>query len=350
MKTANVASLVVLLLAFAGCARPHLWSTPEMKYPGAMLVDAERVLETEQDGVFKGPADSRNVTTEFTALFHDPQDTLSPERLALLQKHKILLVHGLLGEVGLGVRRFLDKIDSDQVVIDYFKDQEAVFREHGIDFERVEFRSNTVDRSGGKIVEAVLRSGKPVLFFSHSKGCVDTLDALLKLQAQGQLDRVAGWIALQGVFAGAPHAEHFVKHGGLRTFGIAAMRIMGGDFDAIRDLTPEARAKYHAEHAEEIRTLVERLPVISFATWETPEKGEPKDTKGLTNDEPLLTSAFKIQPESSILSGSDYVGKAGINHNVTVIRSSKLYDRPAMTRALLAMLADRVASRCVTER
>lgn len=37
-----------------------------------------------------------------------------------------------------------------------------------------------------------------------------------------------------------------------------------------------------------------------------------------------LTSAFKIQPESSVLAGSDYVGKADINHNVTMIRS----DRP----------------------
>lgn len=56
-----------------------------------------------------------------------------------------------------------------------------------------------------------------------------------------------------------------------------------------------------------------------------------------------LTSAFKIQSERSVLAGSDYVGKAGINHNVTVIRSDRPYDRPAMTRALLAMLADRVA-------
>lgn len=342
MKTACVLLFMALLMMCVGCARPRLWATPDPRFPGATLVEAERVLEAEQDAVFRGPEGCRNVTPEFRALFHDPQDVLTPKRLEILRKHKILLVHGLLGEVGLGVRRFLDKLDSDQSVIDYFKDQEAVFREHGIEFERVEFRSNTVDRSGGKIVESVLRSEKPVLFFSHSKGCVDTLDALLKLQTQGKLDRVAGWIALQGVFSGAPHADRYVNHGGRRALGIVAMRIMGGDFDAIRDLTVEARAKYQAEHADGIRTLVERVPVISFATWKSPEKCDRKGVEGAVVGEPPLTSAFKIRPESSILQGSDYVGKAGINHDVTVIRSDKPYDRLAMTRALLAMLAERV--------
>ena len=342
MKSSHVVLLLVLPLALVGCAKPRLWGTSDPKYPSATLPYAERMLESERDAAFKGPEGSRNVTGEFTALYYEQPTVLSSERLAVLQKHQVLLVHGLLGEVGLGVRRFLDKIDSDQRVLDYYKEQEAVFREHGIAFERVAHKSKTVDRSGGKIAEAVLRSRKPVLLISHSKGCVDTLDALLKLQARGELDRVAGWVAMQGVFAGAPQAESYVKHGGKRAFGIVAMRVMGGDFDAIRDLTPEARAKYHAKHAEQIRSLVDSLPIICLATWEPLER---KERKSMAKDEAgnsPLTRPSKIQPESSILKGTDYVAKSGINHNITVIRGKKHYDRKAMTRAFLAMLADRV--------
>jgi len=342
MKSAHLVLLLVLPLALIGCAKPRLWGTSEPRYPSARLPEAERMLEAERDAAFKGPEGIRNVTGEFTAHFYEQATALTPERIAVLRKHKVLLVHGLLGEVGLGVRRFLDKIDSGQRVLDYYKEQETVFRENGIEFERVTHKSKTVDRSGGKIAEAVLRCKKPVLLISHSKGCVDTLDAILKLQARGELDRVAGWVAMQGVFAGAPQAESYVKHGGKRAFGIVAMRVMGGDFDAIRDLTPEARAKYHAKHAEQIRRLVERLPIICMATWEPLAREE---RRSLARDEagnPPLTRPSKIQPESSILKGTDYVAKSGINHNVTVIRGKKHYDRKAMTRAFLAMLADRV--------
>lgn len=344
MKAVFVVLMLSLSAGFTGCARPRLGSTSEGKYPSAALPEAEAMLEAERDAVFQGAAGSRNVTGEFTTLFHESGDVLTPERVAALKPYNVLLVHGLLGEVGLGVRRFLDKLDADQDVIGYFKEQEAVFGAHGIDFERVEYHSNAVDRSGGKIVDAVLRSEKPVILFSHSKGCVDTLDALLKLQAMGKLDRVGGWIALQGVFSGAPHAQRYVENGGRRAFGIVAMRLMGGDFDAIRDLTPDARATYHEAHADEIRRLVGALSILCMATWEPPEEGKRPDRTRDAGGQPALTSAFKIQPESSILTGTDYVAKCGINHNVTVIRDAMPYDRPAMTRAFLAMLADRIRS------
>jgi hypothetical protein len=329
---------LLLLLASPGCARPNLGSHGRVEH-AAVLTEGEKVLEAERDAAFRDPPGGRNVTAEFRELFGRPE-ALTPERLARLRSCRVLLVHGLLGEVGLGVRRALDGLDEDQTWLDYFKDQEAVFRKQEIPFAHAAFRSHRVDRGGGKIAEAILRSDRPVILFSHSKGCVDALDALLKLQAQGQLDRVVGWIAVQGVFAGSPQADRFVENPGLRAVGIATMRIMGGNFDAVRDLTPAARAQYHAAHAVEIRALVARIPVLCFASWQPPKEQDRERTPD--NTPPPLTSAFRIQPESSILEGCEYVAKSGVSHDATVIRALEPFDRAAFTTALLAMLAERL--------
>lgn len=292
----------------------------------------------------------RNITPEFRSFFHAPADgmeALTEARMAKLRNCEVLMVHGLMGEVGIGVRKVLDKVSSEQGLIDYLKDQEDVFEACGLPYQRVVFRSHSVDRSGGKIVEAVLAAKRPVILFTHSKGCVDTLDALLKLQAEGKLDRVAGWISLQGPFYGSPQAARYVENGGRRVFGIAAMRVMGGNFDAVRDLTPDARVAYMKEHADEIKSLVRNLPLICFTSWESPEKGskkpkEDKEPEDAPAEQPELTSAFRIQPESCLLPGCAYVAKAGVSHSDTVISGPEFFDRDAMTRALLAMLAERL--------
>ena len=114
---------------------------------------------------------------------------------------------------------------------------------------------------------------------------------------------------------------------------------MNGNFEAIRDLTPEARATYHARHRAAIERIVEQIPLICFTSWDPPDPEGDKEEEGAA-----LTSAFNIQPESSILPGSAFVAKADVSHSATVIRGKKPFDRKAFTESLLAMLADRIAS------
>lgn len=347
-------SLVILipytLIVLGGCARPSLHARRIKAGERSPLTEHQLEAEATADARFQGPPGGRNATPEFRTLFHksaDGKEVLTDALLEKLRGYDVLMVHGLMGEVGIGVRKVLDKVNSEQGLIDYFKDQEDVFRAYGLPFERVVFRSNSVDRSGGKIVEAVLAAKRPVILFTHSKGCVDTLDALLKLQAQVKLDRVAGWISLQGPFYGSPQAERYVENGGLRVFGIAAMRVMGGNFDAVRDLAPDARTAYMKEHAGEIERLVKNLPLICYTSWEAPETKSKKsdkieDAEQTPGEQAVLTSAFHIQPESCLLPGCTYVGKSGVSHSDTVISGPKFFDRDAMTRALLAMLAERL--------
>lgn len=335
---------LVSALAFllGGCARPSPFGRKAKQAAPEILTPELLAEEAARDAKFAGPPNARDATGEFTRLFHAAEDPLNEQRVAVLRQHRVLLVHGLLGEVGMSVRGFLDRVKHDQRLLDYQKDQEEVLSRHQIPYDRVVFRSHAVERSGEKIAEAILASDRPVILFSHSKGCVDTLEALLQLGRKGELQRVRGWIAVQGPFAGSPLAERYVSHGGLRIVGIVSMRALGGDFDAIRDLTPEARAKYLQEHSTEIERLTQSLPILCFASWEQPGTAAPQAQADAGKEvQQPLTSAFRIQPESQILAGSTYVAKAGVSHSATVIRAGQAYDRPAFTRALLAMLADR---------
>jgi len=338
LKLAARASVCVLIL-ITGCARPGLHRNKQTS--AAEAAPEKLALDAVQDEKFKC-ASGKNVTAEFRELFHAPTEKLTEERLARLRQHKVLLVHGLLGEVGLGVRGVLDKFDADQSVLSYLKDQEKVLDQYGIPYERIIFRPHAVDRSGRKIADAILKQDSPVIVFSHSKGCVDTLDALLKLHAENKVDRVAGWISVQGPFLGSPQAERYVRHGGLRTFGIVAMRVMGGDFDAIRDLTPAARERYMAEQRESIREIARHVPVLCFTSWDNRKDSLETPDAPMAAEPEQLTSAFRIQPESCVLPGCDFIAKSGVTHNDPVIQGPQPYDRVAFTKAIFAMLADRM--------
>jgi len=341
-------SLYIVLIALAalcGCARP----APSSKDARNTLPSPQQFIDdADQDAAFgAAPANSRNVTAEYRERFSKPDLALTEERLAEFKDCRVILVHGLLGEVGSKVQGFLDDFDNkEQRIIGFFKDQEAALDQMEVKHQRVLFRSDRVERCAGKIVEAVEKSSEPVVLFSHSKGCIDTLDALLELQRAGKLEKVRGWIAVQGVFFGAPNADKYVEHNGRRIFGIAAMRFMGANFDAIRACSQKTRRAYMDQHADEVARLLKALPVLCFASWERPD---PKDEKRYKDkdgkkavEQKTLASAFDIQPESSVLPGADFIAKSGISHNQTVIADGKPFDRSGFTQTLFSMLADRM--------
>src|SRR5262249_34683079 len=144
------------------------------------------------------------------------------------------------------------------------------------------FKSASVERSAGKIADAILKSDKPVIIISHSKGGPDTLAALLKLSQQGKLDRVAGWISIQGVFYGSPDADAVVNSRFKKTYAFCAVKCMGADFDSIRDLTTTTRERYQDEHRAEIEAVVKKVPTLCFASWDSASKNGKSEKK----DEP----------------------------------------------------------------
>ncbi len=271
----------------------------------------------------------RNVTAEFRDRFAHIDKFCTEDRKEALKPYNVLIVHGLLGEVGLKFTGFLNVFSKDQNCIDYFKDQRKAVEEFGIEPQFPGFKSASVDRSGSKIVKAILESDKPVVIISHSKGGIDTLDALIKLQKKGQLSKVAGWISIQGCFYGSPDADKLENSKVRKQFVHVALKCLGANWDSLHDLTTTAAETYHADHKDEIATVLQTVPTLCFASW--------SEKKSIT-----FKTDGPVPLRSAVLPNTDYIAKCGVTHEMTVIRSSDKYDRQTFTKALLTMLVDKL--------
>ena len=303
---------------------------------------AELSSEEQPDAAFTSKLGGHNVTGEFRECFRDLQPHLTDENKKTLNQYDILLVHGFLGEVGIKVAGFLDKFSSKQHLVDYLKDQRKASEELGLTVKVARFRSESLDASAIKIAKTISENERPMIVFSHSKGSLDTLDALLRLEREGKLSHVAGWISCQGPFYGSPDADEFFQHP-LHFLGNRILvKLLGADVDAIRDLTTTEREHYVALHRTDIERITKKIPVLCFASWEQMLKaksGSSAPGAGAANE---LFSDGSLPAESAILPGTDYIAKSGISHSMTVIKRAVPYDRVTFTKTLLVMLSERI--------
>jgi len=295
--------------------------------------------EAKADAQFvAAPECGANLTGEFNARYQHPDRTITSNQTAALKPYRVLIVHGLLGDVGLSFAGFLDKFDKRQGLIGYLKDQKTAVRELGLECSVAAFKSASVDRSGTKIAEAIEASDRPVIVLSHSKGGLDTLDALLKLQKVGKLSKVAGWISIQGALYGSPDADVCDDSKFKSAMARVAITCLGGHYQAIKDLTIEHCEAYQAEHREEIDRVVKAVPTICFVSWKkTPDEAATQRDPDLLND-------GAVPAHRGVLPGADYVAKANIGHAQTVIHVDADFDRVAFTQALLGMLGEKILS------
>lgn len=98
---------------------------------------------------------------------------------------------------------------------------------------------------------------RSVTIVSHSKGGLDTLQALLENRDLWG-DTVTGWVALQAPFHGSPVADNLPA--GLAGPLLAAL---GGDEQALVDLQTAGREQYMRERAGTIADLTGAMPVMS---------------------------------------------------------------------------------------
>ena len=315
-----------MLLVGAGCSR-----CPD-NARGPHICSAESMLKTSGAPVFVSQRGGHDVTAEFTQRFCAGCNSADRPSALAFDGCDVLLVHGWLGEVAIRVTGLLDNVSCNQRVLDYLKDQHCAADELGLCSFAPPYRSESVCACGEKVARMIECNPRPVMIVSHSKGCLDTLEALLILQREGKLGKVAGWIALQGPFYGAALAESFL--GKRSPIGRLRVRMLGADLEGIRDMTETSREGYMARNATETEKLVRAIPVLCFASWKTP-----------LCDGYVLTDG-QVTPESALLPGADYVALGGITHAMPVIgRKYEPFDRVTFTKTLLTMLRDRSAAR-----
>ena len=150
-----------------------------------------------------------------------------------------------------------------------FYTQMRDFDAQGIDYKNLSAASRTFDTSesvahnAAAVLRFLRRTNKQIIIVSHSKGGLDTLEALIGAPELWG-DTVIGWVALQAPFHGSPVADP--------TFSAAndfLLEALGGHGESAGDLKTNARAPYMSKNEARIAKLTATIPVVSaYSTYE----------------------------------------------------------------------------------
>jgi triacylglycerol esterase/lipase EstA (alpha/beta hydrolase family) len=211
-----------------------------------------------------------------------------------------------------------------------FYTQMQVFEAAGIPFRNVSLvspsfdTSESVEHNARAIREAIRAADRPVIVVSHSKGGLDTLEALLAVPGfWGQ--KVVGWVALHPPFHGSPLADPAPS-----AVHDLFSRVVGGNGQALDDLKTTTRAVYMDANAERIAELTAAIPVISaYSVYEA---------DGTVGD---FASAFasRVFDPSVVSEITDIVVE---NYRATPSDLARVIS--ASTAAALAIIRDRIAT------
>ena len=206
-----------------------------------------------------------NRSNRYEDLMAPDQVVLSADDIAdLRSNYQFLLIKGFLGDV------LPEPLDN------YFSGQMAFMENNRIKHLRLEPDSgfgtqklpeNNVLAIKTSIAELLkISPDKRVVIVSHSKGGLDTLEALLS----GVLnlgEEVAGWIAMQAPFAGTPLADigTGTRIGG-EIIGELFDDVFGGDKKVLHNMRTDVRQKHLADHSRGIAELCDAIAILSFAS------------------------------------------------------------------------------------
>ncbi|MBR0671542.1 lipase family protein [Neoroseomonas soli] len=173
-----------------------------------------------------------------------------------LQGRRVLLVYGLMGEVVAALRPF--GLDYMQPLRDWLVAQ-------GADTAVVPLQTaEPVSANAARLRVVLLDDPRPALIIAHSKGGLETLAALLDLEAQA---RCIGFLAMQSPFYGSPVADAVMGAKPLEAAAGGLARLLRiGSSEGVRDLTTGVRRLWMAAAAEPVARLLAALPVACLAT------------------------------------------------------------------------------------
>jgi hypothetical protein len=200
--------------------------------------------------------------------------------------------------------------------------------------------------NGSQIRHLLQETEGPLCLVTHSKGGLDTLEALIGAD-EAVLARIRCWVALQAPFYGSPLADT-ADAPVVGTVGAFLLTLASGDGNSLSDLRTDLRAAYMSRHAISVAATVSRirpLCVTSYFDGSDPRFPHPPqlmatrylmEKRGLRNDSLVPT-------DSAIVPGCRFVVLQNIDHTDTIsgrlIGPSPL-DPGVLIRALFAIALD----------
>ncbi|MFA6433498.1 MAG: tyrosine-protein phosphatase [Elusimicrobiales bacterium] len=227
----------------------------------------------------------------------------------------------------------------------YFEEQITWLRASGLDAGIVDIESEAGIKHNAELIAAqISRSPKPVIIFSHSKGGLDTLEALIRRPDLRR--KVRGLVSIQSPYFGTPVADWVLlgRHS-LSPASAAALKLLGGNLESVKDLSVKSRMDYQAENAGQIAAITAAIPTISFGAWKNEEKGAMDSLFEPTRDLMLgwgIKSDGLVPVDSEMLPGANQIAIEGLDHLATVIKVQKpAFERVNFIRTLLTLLMNK---------
>jgi len=278
--------LCLSTLGFAGCSRSSVGCSPGAagaggaagsggakidSAPGELAATTPLVLDEGQEVLFVGGFLSELYEELSVNLEDEINEALQDAARALNVHIDLPFARDIDIPIGDSIANALPRVDlpiRPGGFVSFYR-QMRYFDAEGIAYRNLSRVSEAFDTSASVEHNAaallkVLRStDKQVIIVSHSKGSLDTLDALLG--APGLVGtRVIGWIAIQAPFHGSPVADS--TFGPLNGFLLEAL---GGNGQSVEDLKTKVREPYMEANKGRIEALSARIPVISaYSTYE----------------------------------------------------------------------------------
>jgi hypothetical protein len=249
-----------------------------------------------------------------------------PAHINALRRYQVLLVPGYLSDLN----------------PDHFADHMRWLASIGVEHKKLAIRSgHSVDINSAVIVAAIRASAKPVILIAHSKGAVDTLDALLT--EPSLRSKVAGWISLQGPYFGSPVADKLLDGTLLNPlFAAVILGFFGGTRDSALGLTTAASQAYYRARTPAIGQLLRDVPAVAFASIIESAPGANANTVLYIPHEMLARDGIRndglVPLDSAVLPGMDFIKVSNVDHIAPVTSAQQPFDRVRMTKALLLAL------------
>jgi pimeloyl-ACP methyl ester carboxylesterase len=151
---------------------------------------------------------------------------------------------------------------SFQTQMRYF-DAQGVAYQNLSDASKAFDTSESVEHNAAAILGFLRTTHKKIVIVTHSKGGLDTLEALLDApELWGKT--VVGWVALQAPFHGSPLADSSPP-----AVSDLLLSAVGGNGQSVEDLKTVTRRPYMEANEDRIAKLTARIPTISaYSTYE----------------------------------------------------------------------------------
>lgn len=191
-----------------------------------------------------------------------------PSEICVLKNFKVLIIPGVLAESFISASN--NQIKLNFLFEEGFKEQISTLKENGIDFEFISLETeNTPLKNTPNIIKAIENSDKSVLIYSHSKGGLDTLEALR--QRPDLISKIHGWASIQSPFFGAPIASQFTNDLFLNQSTELIFSWMGGDKKGLDSLSLDERKNYmnNSEINILLETINKKIKFINYASFKT---------------------------------------------------------------------------------